>query len=122
MRLSRTTHFHRINNSNYRRIDRAFLASESHSGGAALHYQYHLVDSCAYGINCNKVTLFILAINTNQPRDQKLAAVKAVIFSRRYYRPNYSGKNHDLARRVCVSRRTCYALVLSNQLYFSLDS
>jgi len=68
--------------------------------------------SRSHSIDRNQVTLFILTINPNQPRDQKLAAVKAVIFSRRYYRPNYSGKNHDLARRVCVNRPTGYALAL----------
>ena len=48
----------------------------------------------AYGVNSDDVTLLILAVNANQPRDQQLAPKKTIVLSRSDDGSNYSSKNH----------------------------
>jgi hypothetical protein len=56
------------------------------------------MNSRTYRIDSNQMSLFVLAIHTDQASHQQLATVQAVVLSSRYYSANYPGKNHDLAR------------------------
>lgn len=56
--------------------------------------QDHFVVSRAYRVNRNEVSLLILTIDANKPRDKQLAPVKALILACRNYSPNYSSKYH----------------------------
>jgi hypothetical protein len=87
--------FNRIDYADDRGVDRTLFASESHSRGAALHDQDNFVDPGPDGVDCHEMAFLILAINIHQPRDKQLAPVKAIILARRYYRSNYSSKNHN---------------------------
>jgi hypothetical protein len=89
-------HFHRIDDADYRRIDRTVLASESHSSRAALYDQDDFVHARADGVDRHDVSGFILAVDADEPGDQELAPKKAVIFSRSDDGSNYSSKKHVL--------------------------
>ena len=90
----RTTDFHCINYADYRGVNGTLFASEGHPRGTPLHDQDDFVNPRPYGINGNDVTFLVLAVNTNQPRDQQLASVKTIVFPRSDDSSNYSSKNH----------------------------
>lgn len=90
----RTTDLNRINDADNSGVNWTFLAAEGHPRGAPLHDQDDFVNARAYGVNGNDVTLLILAVNADQPRDQQLASVKTIVFSGGDDGSNYSSKKH----------------------------
>src|SRR6185295_16453268 len=83
-----------VDYADHRCVDRAVLTVEGHPGRAALHYEHDFIDAGSYGIDRDKVTLLVPALNVHHPGDQQLAAVKSVVLPCCDDRSNYSSKNH----------------------------
>ena len=65
----RTTDLNRINYADYRGVNWTLFAAEGHPRGTPLHDQDDFVNARTHGVYGNDVTLLILAVNTNEPRD-----------------------------------------------------
>ncbi len=74
-------------------------------------------------VNGNDVTLLILAVNANEPRDQQLASVKTIVFSRSDDGSNYSSKNHSRVQvtgyRLQVTAQGCPLSPEAYSLFFA---
>ena len=90
--------FDGINYAYDRGVNRALFATESHSRGASLHNQDDFVETRTNRVDRDDVAFLIFAIHAHQPRDKKLAPVKALVLARGYDCSNYSSKNHDGCR------------------------
>jgi|SRR6185436_11622274 len=88
------THLYSIDDADDGGINRAVLALERHARGTTLHDEHDLIDACSHGIDGDQVSLLILTLDVDHPRDQQLAAMKAVIFSRGNDSSDYSSKKH----------------------------
>ena len=88
------THLYGIDDADDGGIDRAVLALERHARRTTLDDEYDLIDSCSYGIDGDQVSLLILTVDVDHPRDQKLAAMKTIVFSRGHDSSDYSSKKH----------------------------
>jgi hypothetical protein len=86
--------FDGINNADDCGINWAVLTAKSHARRATLNDQNDLVNACAYRVDHDNVTLLILAVHVDQPRDEELSPKQAIIFARCDYSSNYSCKNH----------------------------
>ena len=75
-------------------VDGAVLALERHAGRTTLHDEYDLIDAGSNGIDGDQMPFLILAFDVDHSGDQKLAPVKAIIFSRCNDGSDYSGKKH----------------------------
>jgi hypothetical protein len=72
-------------------IDRAILATLCHAGRTTLYNQHQFSEPRADCIHGDDVPFFILAVDTDRPRDQKLAPMKAFVLPRRDYGSDYPG-------------------------------
>jgi hypothetical protein len=81
--------FDRVYDPDDSRVNGTVLAAKCHSGRAALDDEHDFPKAGAYGVDGDHVALFVFAVDSNRPDDQKLSAVEPLVFASSDDRANY---------------------------------
>jgi hypothetical protein len=86
--------FYGIDDADDGGINRAVLALERHARGASLHNEHDLIDARSDGVDGDKMTLLILAVDIDHSGDEELTPMEAIVFSGGDDSSDYSSKKH----------------------------